>query len=204
MRKLLLVGMLAAGVLLCGLSGCCRLRKGFVLRGDWSIELNRVPHLAAHGPRYACASGCGACAECQHLNTTGLSPATGEPLEQLPAPADPTALVPQRFLPVPTRPAFQPRDDGWHRQTLPDSTTEENDTITLPLPEDDNAAAPDAYLPMPPQPNELRLRPLAAGSGQPVTDRQPNRQSTAAARVARRTTIPPKGRPSRMRPRNQQ
>lgn len=199
MRKLLLLGMLAGVVVLCSLNGCCRMRKGFVLRGDWSIELNRVPHLASHGPHYTCPRGCGECSP--HLDTTGISPATDEPWEQLPAPSDPTALVPQRFLPVPTRPAFQPRYEGWYSQSLPESTTEESQTITLPTPEADDVPASDPYMPLPPQPNELRLRPLAAGHAKPDTDRKPSRQSAAAARKARQTAIPPKARTS-MRPRS--
>lgn len=41
--------------------GCnCCSRKGFVLRGDWSLELNRVPHLKSNGPTYPaeCDDGC--------------------------------------------------------------------------------------------------------------------------------------------------
>lgn len=38
---------------------CCR--KGIVLRGDWSLELNRVPHLASNGPTYQ--GDCDACCD---------------------------------------------------------------------------------------------------------------------------------------------
>jgi hypothetical protein len=54
---------------------CCRTRKGIVLRGDWSLELNRVQHLQSNVPTYSgdccggvpCAAPCG-CADgcCQH------------------------------------------------------------------------------------------------------------------------------------------
>ena len=52
---------------------CCRTRKGIVLRGDWSLELNRVPHMQSNGPSYSgdcCAPACGVpcgCADgCRH------------------------------------------------------------------------------------------------------------------------------------------
>lgn len=193
--------MLAGVVLLCSLNGCCRIHKGFVLRGDWSIELNRVPHLAGQGPRYACTSHCGPCPACQQLHPSGPSPATDEPWEQLPAPADPAAPVPQRFLPVPTRPAFQPRYDGGYPQPSAERATEENDTISLPPPGADDAQASDAHLPQPPQPNELRLKPLAAEHARPNTERMASRPSAAATRTARQTDTPPKG-PTPMLPRS--
>jgi hypothetical protein len=36
---------------------CCRTKKGIVLRGDWSLELNRVPHMQSNGPTYSCDCG---------------------------------------------------------------------------------------------------------------------------------------------------
>ena len=55
---------------------CCRTRKGIVLRGDWSLELNRVPHMQSNGPSYSgdcCAPACGVpcgCADgCRHGGT---------------------------------------------------------------------------------------------------------------------------------------
>ena len=52
---------------------CCRTKKGIVLRGDWSLELNRVPHMQSNGPSYSgdcCAPACGVpcgCADgCRH------------------------------------------------------------------------------------------------------------------------------------------
>lgn len=36
-----------------GMTGCCCQRKGFVMRGDWSLELNRVPHMRSNGPTYS-------------------------------------------------------------------------------------------------------------------------------------------------------
>lgn len=36
-----------------GMTGCCCQRKGLVLRGDWSFELNRVQHMRSNGPTYA-------------------------------------------------------------------------------------------------------------------------------------------------------
>lgn len=36
-------------------AGCCN-PKGFILRGDWSVEMNRLPWLAGHGAEYEAAS----------------------------------------------------------------------------------------------------------------------------------------------------
>jgi hypothetical protein len=36
---------------------CCRTKKGFVLRGDWSLEYNRIPHMQSNGPTYSCDCG---------------------------------------------------------------------------------------------------------------------------------------------------
>ena len=54
--------------------GCCCTRKGLVLRGDWSLELNRVPHMRSNGPTYdadcsapsctSCTSGSCTCSDC--------------------------------------------------------------------------------------------------------------------------------------------
>src|SRR4051812_10212752 len=48
--------------------GCCCVRKGLVLRGDWSLELNRVPHMRSNGPAYdadctSCTSGSCTCGD---------------------------------------------------------------------------------------------------------------------------------------------
>jgi hypothetical protein len=32
-------------------SGCC-CKKGFVVRGDWSLEMNRLPFMSSNGPQY--------------------------------------------------------------------------------------------------------------------------------------------------------
>lgn len=59
--------------------GCCCTRKGLVLRGDWSLELNRVPHMRSNGPTYdadcsapsctSCTSGSCSCSDC--LSSSG-------------------------------------------------------------------------------------------------------------------------------------
>jgi hypothetical protein len=199
MRKVLLVAMLLGG-LLCGLGGCCRLRKGFVLRGDWSIELNRVPHLASHGPCYAC-TGCQGCA----AEGAATTPAgTAAPAESLPVPPDRAAAAPQRFLPVPTRPAFQPAFDAW--QPGPGSPVpitdrvpiEESGPVELRPPEEPDSES-EALAPMPPQPNELRLRPLSTAHARPAAEGV-TAKSSPAARVAR-TNTQQKGQHRRIHPR---
>ena len=60
-------------------AGCCCIRKGLVLRGDWSLELHRVPHMRSNGPAYdadcsapsctSCTSGSCTCGDC--LSSTG-------------------------------------------------------------------------------------------------------------------------------------
>lgn len=87
---------LAANLLL---SGCCNpVRRGVVLRGDFSVELNRTPW-----------DGCdeGAC------YSEGVEyMETGTPVEAAPTPATQAAAAPfPRFHPVPSRPVFshQPR-----------------------------------------------------------------------------------------------
>ncbi len=68
-------------------SGCsCCSKKGFVMRGDWSLELNRVPHMKSNGPTYDadCTTGCCeslGCAEgCSAYDVGGGSNADGAAL----------------------------------------------------------------------------------------------------------------------------
>ena len=71
-----------------GLTGCCCQRKGFVMRGDWSLELNRVPHMRSNGPTYSgdsCAVPCDTysctsetctdinCTNCRYGDGAGMS-----------------------------------------------------------------------------------------------------------------------------------
>lgn len=65
-------GLLATVVLAStfGTAGCCCQRKGFVMRGDWSLELNRVPHMRSNGPTY---SGDACTAECDEYSCTSCS-----------------------------------------------------------------------------------------------------------------------------------
>lgn len=199
MRKLWPIGILVGATLLCGASGGCRLRKGFVLRGDWSIELNRVPHLVGHGPCYGCSGGCRECATCQQHAAAGCLTAPGDPAEQLPVPADRAAAAPQRFLPVPTRPAFQPAFDGWSAPLLSPAAAEP-ESIELPPLEDGDGSA-GATAPAPPQPSGLRLRPLPDARAHSAAEARPDQPSPATARMARRNSIPQKGRHPPPRPR---
>lgn len=63
------IGLFLATAVLSSSVGCC-CKKGLVMRGDWSLELNRVPHMSSNGPQYqpdcdeaaCCEETCG-CAE---------------------------------------------------------------------------------------------------------------------------------------------
>lgn len=97
------------------ITGCCyRPRHGVVVRGDWSLELNRVPWLVnrtqslgeysvpqdgcpAHGAPVGPAAGPGRCWQCGRLLGCGAGEAEGEAGDQ----------AHSRFHPVPTRPVFQ-------------------------------------------------------------------------------------------------
>ena len=67
-------------------TGCsCCAKKGFVMRGDWSLEFNRVPHMKSNGPTYdgdcttgcceslGCAEGCSACDLSSGANADGAA-----------------------------------------------------------------------------------------------------------------------------------
>lgn len=108
---------------------CCFQRKGLVLRGDWSLELNRVPHMTSNGPTYGgeccstdCAttcttaggSGCHCSACMNRYGAAGYDPAAGGGSygpegEGMPAPPEPSPAAQSRFHPVPTRPVFEPQ-----------------------------------------------------------------------------------------------
>ncbi|MBL9081701.1 MAG: hypothetical protein JNK76_07845 [Planctomycetales bacterium] len=119
--------------------GCCCQRKGLVLRGDWSLELNRVPHMRSNGPTYSgdCAAPAGCtstsctCGQCLSAADSGAeyyeSYADGSGYGHggmLPGRVghggfeggagheslqDPTPPALARFHPVPTRPVFEPQ-----------------------------------------------------------------------------------------------
>ena len=130
---------LLAGGLLLASSGCTcyRPRHGFVLRGDWSLELNRVPWV---GSRAKCDQDCGeACSQCtasgcETEGDAGSQPAPArQPLGSRlfpfrgvcrtcgsgrcgDSPGRPDGQVGYhnhpRFHPVPTQPVFSPRPEG--------------------------------------------------------------------------------------------
>ncbi|MBA4020137.1 MAG: hypothetical protein C0483_23495 [Pirellula sp.] len=61
--------------------GCCCTRKGLVLRGDWSLELNRVPHMRSNGPTYDADCAAPSCTSCTSGSCTcgdALSAAGGQ------------------------------------------------------------------------------------------------------------------------------
>jgi hypothetical protein len=81
--------------LLFNLTGCCA-RRGYLLHGDWSLELNRVPWRGDHcgeGDRGGCSPGCGAgdFGEGAALDVAGPPPRS-------------------RFHPVPIRDVFTPAE----------------------------------------------------------------------------------------------
>lgn len=76
-------------------SGCCQ-RKGYILRGDFALELNRVNHLFGRYDDYEISPDDCDCAEC---DLAGYDDAGGGGLHA-PEP---------RLHPVPTRPVFEPQ-----------------------------------------------------------------------------------------------
>lgn len=198
MRKPWLATLLLSSLLLCLLCGCCRLRKGIVLRGDWSIELNRVPHLAGHGPHYACTSDCPTCPACSPLPAP--PPGSAEPPEAIPVPPETAGTaVRSRFLPVPIRPAFQPAHSA-PPDALAGQPFDDSEAVELPPPQGQRDAASDDIEPMPPQPNELHLRPLSTARPLAAPESDPNSGCRATAHTARSAANPQKGRHARMRP----
>ncbi len=70
---LMLVAVLAAG----GCAWPCRPHYGFILRGDWSLELNRLPWIES----------CGSGADCAAAGSESIPAPAPEPLPELPADA---------------------------------------------------------------------------------------------------------------------
>jgi hypothetical protein len=77
--------------------GCCCERKGYILRGDFALELNRVSHLLGRYDDYELSDGDCNCAECTGAGGWG----DGGGGEMLGSPEP-------RLHPVPTRPVFNP------------------------------------------------------------------------------------------------
>jgi len=125
----------AAAVWACSAAGCCS-KNGYILRGDWSFELNRVPFLASNGPTYQ-SSECGDCTavdsqcapacahgaacdgprgatraiphRCQHHGAPYHEGPVGDEMHPpMPEPPPPAHAAHARFHPVPTRPVFEP------------------------------------------------------------------------------------------------
>lgn len=101
MRRILLV--------LCAIAplGCCCERKGYILRGDFALELNRVSHLLGRYDDYEMCAGDCDCAVCSSgWGDGGAGETLGSPEPRLhPVPTRPV-FAPQRTSPTPaTRPA---------------------------------------------------------------------------------------------------
>lgn len=118
-RAPLSLALLAAVGLTWAAAGCC-IQRGFILRGDWSIEANRIPFMAGHAVQYerpADASGC-ATGDCRQGHPA--APQAGRcaagccRLDH--ACRDPKGAAatagPARFHPVPMRPVFEPLPSG--------------------------------------------------------------------------------------------
>jgi len=101
-------------------SGCC-VKKGFVVRSDWSLEVNRVPWMTSHGPKYeeckACPHKDGKDCEKDCPAEGGHGPGDrqlGPPQEPLPGPPGHSRLHPvpigPAFGPAPTEPQQMPQE----------------------------------------------------------------------------------------------
>ena len=107
--KLPCAAALAACCLLSAGGGCC-VKKGFVVRSDWSLEVNRVPWMTGHGAKYeeckSCPAKDGKDSDKNCPADGGHGPAdqqAGPPQEPLPGPPGHS-----RLHPVPIGPAFGP------------------------------------------------------------------------------------------------
>jgi hypothetical protein len=134
-RRLLLFHFAAAAIfsLLLVSSGCglCGVRHGMILRGDWSLEMNRVPWLNSHSrtavdsgqsdcgdtmvaaPAAACVggpSGSSAVHQTAHrgVGCRHASPACSSCAASVQPAAEPQKTAHSRFHPIPTRPVFTP------------------------------------------------------------------------------------------------
>lgn len=123
-------GLICTGLMIF-LWGCSvpRPQHGFIIRGDWSLELNRIPWMADRGIEYQnAAENCDCCPDdcagtnCSNgRNAAGCRHAAAAICANKPglggsSPASDTILVSDqsgsrgRFFPVPTRPAFSKHD----------------------------------------------------------------------------------------------
>lgn len=188
-------------------SGCWpRPRHGLVVRGDFSLELNRIPWMTGRGVEYAgdccddaaCCDSCG-CAACPAGACRGGVPAGG------PAGADGAAAQvayhnDPRFFPVPTKPVFSPRTDIVSIPTSPGliqqpdcvrqlerpTPAEADDPLHIDPPE---AAAPELEV-IPPPPGDKPLSRDTSGNAKSKKDWafvSPEPTSQAAKPVAPRS-----------------
>ncbi|MBN1912478.1 MAG: hypothetical protein JW818_22340 [Pirellulales bacterium] len=115
-RQVVCLAVGLALIMIC--SGCWpRPRHGLIVRGDFALELNRIPWLKSRGADYneALAEPGGECIESVcHTNPAPAAPAVCAPgpnaMGQGGAVAQTGYHNEPRFFPVPTRPAFAPRE----------------------------------------------------------------------------------------------
>lgn len=148
---------LAACLLLatCAGAGCGyqRPRHGFILRGDWSLELNRVPWLASHGPLYQCSCpSCGTRPSASGPVVVGSDPCgyacsgdgclDGGCIHNPGPAAQADESTHPKFHAVPTRPAFSPPTETYYpggQQLGPDQPMS---TMAPPVPRKTSPRAP--------------------------------------------------------------
>jgi hypothetical protein len=124
MRRLIRISsLLLLGGLLAGSGAGCCCKQGYVLHGDWNLEVNRRPcHTAC------CAGGCGGGDEEDAAVTAGPAVAVAPPGQGRGG-----LIGPGRFHPVPTRPVFGQRPE---QLAVPVSAPGAEPTLMTPDPED--------------------------------------------------------------------
>ena len=99
-------------------SGCCE-RKGYIVRGDFALELNRVSHLLGRYDDYELTPGDCDCAECRSMDAwdggEGAGTLSGPEPRLHPVPTRPV-FAPDRPTPAPTRDAIEPVPTAQSRQ----------------------------------------------------------------------------------------
>ena len=116
----------AAVVLATSFSGCC-VPKGYMIGGDWSLQLNRIPWVE-------CRTDCGGCSRCGVSDCADNSgPYLGGPVPSG-APQSDHPPVAGRLHPVPTRPAFSPQYSESAQYASSQPVPKEDAIEELPLP----------------------------------------------------------------------
>jgi hypothetical protein len=109
-------------------SGCCE-RKGYIVRGDFALELNRVSHLLGRYDDYELTPGDCDCAECRSMDAwdsgDGAGTLSGPEPRLHPVPTRPV-FAPDRPTPAPTRDAIEPVPTAQSRPFTYGRTTPRN------------------------------------------------------------------------------